>query len=132
MAHYHVEWSMDLNADSPEDAARQAFSIMQDPETNATVFDVTEFDSTCEAIRIDLRNHGARRRRGVFQRQKSLGGPLAWQSAGIAIAPGKLSAKVRSDEVLLTNPQSQPVVGCTAKFGRSNSCSELTSAKITR
>ena len=45
---YRVIWSIDLEADSQEAAAREAQRIMQDPEHQATFFDVMEAHS--EAI----------------------------------------------------------------------------------
>lgn len=37
---YLVSWSIDIEADSPLDAARKAQEIMLDPESLATAFDV--------------------------------------------------------------------------------------------
>lgn len=51
---YRVEWSIDLEAETPREAAEMAFQIMQKPGTTATVFDVAEFDSDGEAVRVDL------------------------------------------------------------------------------
>ncbi|MBE0558607.1 MAG: hypothetical protein IH628_15380 [Proteobacteria bacterium] len=39
---YKVVWEIDLNAESPEDAARQALEIQRDPESIATCFIVTD------------------------------------------------------------------------------------------
>lgn len=48
---YRIEWSIDIDAVSAEDAARQALAIQRDPESIATVFhvegetiDLTELD----------------------------------------------------------------------------------------
>ena len=49
---YHVSWDIDLVADSPMDAARQALRIQRDPDSIATVFDVTNEEGDIE--RIDL------------------------------------------------------------------------------
>lgn len=38
MQSYLVEWSINIDADSPEDAARQALGIQRDPHSVATVF----------------------------------------------------------------------------------------------
>ena len=55
MPRYLVQWEIDIEgADSPEDAARQAFAYIQRPGTSANVFDVIEHDSNGEAIRVDL------------------------------------------------------------------------------
>lgn len=40
MSTYIVRWEMEFEADSPEDAARQALRVHRDPESIATVFDV--------------------------------------------------------------------------------------------
>ena len=49
---YHVMWEIDIDAETPEAAAREAFKCMQDPQTTATVFDVFDEDGT--PTRIDL------------------------------------------------------------------------------
>lgn len=55
MPRYLVGWEIDIeDAVSHEDAARQAFVIMQRPNTSATVFDVIEHDTKGEAVRVDL------------------------------------------------------------------------------
>lgn len=59
---YKVVWSIELDANSYEDAARKALHWITDPETNAHVFDVTEVKSsfsgtrskTCVTVTIDL------------------------------------------------------------------------------
>lgn len=40
MREYMVHWSIELTADSPEEAARQALEIQRDPDSLATVFHV--------------------------------------------------------------------------------------------
>jgi hypothetical protein len=50
---YHVVWEIDLYAQSPRDAAKEAQAIQQDKDTVATVFDVTEEDGN-KIVRIDL------------------------------------------------------------------------------
>lgn len=40
MHYYLVTWQIELEAESPEDAARQALAIHRDPDSAATVFDV--------------------------------------------------------------------------------------------
>lgn len=41
MKHYLVEWSMDILADSPEEAAEKALKIHRDPTSIATIFKIT-------------------------------------------------------------------------------------------
>ena len=50
---YHVVWEIDIYAESPRDAAKEAQAIQQDKDAIATVFDVTEEDSD-KTVRIDL------------------------------------------------------------------------------
>lgn len=40
MPSYRVVWCIDIDAENPEDAARQALNIQRDPESIATWFDV--------------------------------------------------------------------------------------------
>lgn len=49
---YRVEWSMEIDADSAEQAARRALEIHRDPASIATVFDV--YDEGGDKERIDL------------------------------------------------------------------------------
>ena len=42
MTTYRVTWTIDLDADRPEDAAACAQAIQRDPQSIATVFDVVE------------------------------------------------------------------------------------------
>ena len=44
MAQYYVEWRIEIEADSPEDAARQALAIQQDPDSIANVFHIADAD----------------------------------------------------------------------------------------
>jgi hypothetical protein len=39
---YRVEWNIDIEADTPEDAAKQAIEIHRDHESTATIFQVTD------------------------------------------------------------------------------------------
>lgn len=39
---YLVLWSVDINADSPEEAAREALEIQRDSDSTATLFEVIE------------------------------------------------------------------------------------------
>ena len=41
MPSYHVTWNIDIDADTPEAAAREARRIQADPESTATVFSVS-------------------------------------------------------------------------------------------
>jgi hypothetical protein len=42
MAHkYVVRWEIDIEADTAEDAARKALAIQRDPESIATIFEVS-------------------------------------------------------------------------------------------
>lgn len=50
---YLVEWSIDIDADSPEDAARQALGIQQDPHTTATVFHIYGDDGSHDIVDIE-------------------------------------------------------------------------------
>ncbi len=50
--HYVVTWEIDVDADSPEEAARQAWAAMRRPESTANVFDVLDEDGEC--TRVDL------------------------------------------------------------------------------
>jgi hypothetical protein len=50
---FHVVWEIDIYAQSPREAAKEAQAIQQDKDAMATVFDVTEEDSD-KAVRIDL------------------------------------------------------------------------------
>lgn len=49
---YHVVWEIDIDADSPREAAEQAFHYMQIPGTSANAFDV--FDEDGEPVHVDL------------------------------------------------------------------------------
>lgn len=42
MPEYHVTWEIDLHEDDPVAAARYALEIQRNPESTATVFDVTD------------------------------------------------------------------------------------------
>lgn len=48
MKTYRVRWEIDVEADSPADAAGQASEIQRDPESTATVFMV-------DGLHVDLR-----------------------------------------------------------------------------
>ncbi len=40
---YTVRWEIDVDAESPKEAAKQALEIQRDPESLATVFEVFEY-----------------------------------------------------------------------------------------
>jgi hypothetical protein len=42
MTEFRVTWEIDIEAETPKQAAEQAFAIQQDPETMATVFAMTD------------------------------------------------------------------------------------------
>lgn len=52
MPDYLVTWEININAESPEAAAAKALEIQRDPNSIATVFDVTDEDG--RTARIDL------------------------------------------------------------------------------
>ena len=52
MKTYLVTWSIDLEAESTEDAARQALDIQRDPDSCALVFGVREPGK--RLVRVDL------------------------------------------------------------------------------
>lgn len=56
MNSYRVRWEIDVEADSPREAAAEAFRLVRKPETTATVFDVTRRlgGPVTESWRVDL------------------------------------------------------------------------------
>jgi hypothetical protein len=54
--HYVVTWEMDIDAGTPEEAARQAWEAMRRPESTANVFDVLDTEGGC--TRVDLMEGG--------------------------------------------------------------------------
>lgn len=52
MTEYHVIWEIDLDADTPRDAARKALEIHRDPASIADVF--TVIDGTATSVQVDL------------------------------------------------------------------------------
>lgn len=52
MADFLVTWSIDITADTPEAAAREAWRLMRNEGSIANVFDV--FDGTGEPVHVDL------------------------------------------------------------------------------
>jgi hypothetical protein len=49
---HRVLWEIDIDADTPVEAARKALAIHRDPESIATVFDV--IDKRGKRVRVDL------------------------------------------------------------------------------
>jgi hypothetical protein len=45
MTQYCVRWEIELEADSPMDAAQEALRIHRDPESIATIFEVRDMDT---------------------------------------------------------------------------------------
>lgn len=54
MKTYRVEWSIDVDADTPELAAKRAWAMMRGEHSTANVFEVLECDGTGEAVMVDL------------------------------------------------------------------------------
>jgi hypothetical protein len=52
MPEYTVTWVIDLDAASPQEAAKKALEIQRDPDSIATIFEICPIDGT--PIRIDL------------------------------------------------------------------------------
>ena len=52
MNNYIVKWEIDIEAETPEDAAKQALYIHRDPQSIATYFNV--IDEECNHTSVDL------------------------------------------------------------------------------
>jgi hypothetical protein len=52
MTTYSIKWEIEIDAKTPEEAARKAFEIHRDPASMATVFDV--YDKEGNYTRVDL------------------------------------------------------------------------------
>jgi hypothetical protein len=52
MMNYRVSWEIDIDADSPREAAERALEIQRRPDSIATVFTVR--DESGESIEVDL------------------------------------------------------------------------------
>lgn len=52
MQTYRIRWEIDLYADSPKEAAETALAILRDPDSQATVFDVTDHNGLTRRIDI--------------------------------------------------------------------------------
>ncbi len=53
MATYLIKWEVDIEADSPQEAAKIAREMQLDPDSEAVVFDVTH-PTTKEVTTVDL------------------------------------------------------------------------------
>lgn len=49
---YHVEWHINISADTPQEAAQKALDIQRNPKSWATVFDI--INEHGEVTEIDL------------------------------------------------------------------------------
>ena len=60
MKEFLVTWQIDIEAETSEDAAREAFRVHRDPDSMATVFVVQQqtADGLGEKIRIDIEEVG--------------------------------------------------------------------------
>lgn len=57
MTEYRVTWVIDVDADTPEDAARKAREYQIDPDSTANVFDVVNREiPEAKPVRIDLQD----------------------------------------------------------------------------
>jgi hypothetical protein len=54
MAEYHVTWTIEIDADSHEDAARKAQAIQRKPNSTANVFTVSVHSDPDDEEEIDL------------------------------------------------------------------------------
>ena len=50
---YQVEWAIDVDAESPQDAALQCLKMQRDPDSTATIFDVWTPDGERTRVEID-------------------------------------------------------------------------------
>lgn len=53
---FSITWRIELNAESFEDAARKALEIQRDPDSSATVFEITQLGPCWARRTIDLHN----------------------------------------------------------------------------
>lgn len=54
MTEYRVTWTIDVDGETPEDAAREARKIQLDPQSTATVYQVTPHQLGARTEVIDL------------------------------------------------------------------------------
>ncbi len=50
---YFITWEIDIEADTPMEAAKQAFAIHRNPDSIASIFDVID-NATGQNFRIDV------------------------------------------------------------------------------
>lgn len=63
MTEYHVKWEIDLDAETPAEAARKALGYVSDPLSVAHVFEVVEHGKDDQdAEMVDLDEHGGIRK----------------------------------------------------------------------
>jgi len=53
---YRVTWTIDLDAESSEEAAQEALEIQRDPESLATHFTVTDEDGRTKEVEVGSEN----------------------------------------------------------------------------
>ncbi len=53
MNHYLVKWEIDIDAETPEEAAKKALEIHRDPESCATVFEVYDVANGIHGVTVD-------------------------------------------------------------------------------
>lgn len=53
MKTYRVTWEIDIHADSPQEAARQAREIQLDPDNTADQFSVYEWDAPSSVVEVN-------------------------------------------------------------------------------
>lgn len=53
---YRVRWEIDVEADTPAEAARHTLAIQRNPDSTATVFDVRGANG--KTVRVDLDDPG--------------------------------------------------------------------------
>ena len=55
---YLVEWTIDMDAESPREAAQKAWEAMRTVDSTANHFSVLEYDGDGERVEIDLSAEG--------------------------------------------------------------------------
>jgi hypothetical protein len=56
MGEYLVRWEIEIEAETPQDAAAQALDIHRDPDSIATVFEVSGADGETTRVDVQLRS----------------------------------------------------------------------------
>lgn len=92
MAEYHVEWAIEVEADSPEEAALHAQSIQRHPDTWATCFTVLGPDRQTTEIDLSKQHFTV----AIYLEDRAYGGPEEggwhydcgeWQDQGVGGFP---------------------------------------------